>query len=195
MKNEKQKKTSVYSVMVITDDLKISSLISEMLPPYLFEPVVFLDDIQEARRMTMDLPVDIIIVDAGNGSGTDIAVDLSETTGTVILLTPPAQFDEFSAKCESYGIISIAKPPDRFFFYMMMKAACAMQNKIKKLTEKNLKLEEKMEEIRLVNRAKLILMQQRNMSEPEAHRYIEKEAMDRCLKKTVIASNLIKTYS
>ncbi len=180
--------------MVITDDSKISSLISEMLPQYLFEPVIFLDDVQEARRMSMDLPADIVIVDAGNGSGLDAAVDLSETTGTILLLVPPSQFDEFSSKAESYGIISITKPLDRFIFYMMMKTACAVQCKIKRLTDKTIRLEEKMEEIRLVNRAKLLLMQQLNMSEPEAHRYIEKEAMDRCLKKTVIAANLIKTY-
>ena len=33
------------------------------------------------------------------------------------------------------------------------------------------------------------------MSEPEAHRYIEKQAMDRCIAKKSIAEEIIKTYS
>ena len=40
------------------------------------------------------------------------------------------------------------------------------------------------EEIRLMNRAKLILIKMRGMTEAEAHRFIIKTAMDRCVKKT-----------
>ena len=52
---------------------------------------------------------------------------------------------------------------------------------------KNLSVEEKMEEIRLVNRAKWILIEQLKMNEPDAHRHIEKQAMDRCVSKKEIA--------
>ena len=40
----------------------------------------------------------------------------------------------------------------------------------------------------------MLLMQNLKMTEPEAHRYIEKEAMDRGLKKTAVAENVIKMY-
>ena len=33
------------------------------------------------------------------------------------------------------------------------------------------------------------------MDEPEAHRYIEKQAMDQCISKRQVAQNIIKTYS
>ena len=51
-----------------------------------------------------------------------------------------------------------------------------------------------MEEIRAVNRAKWLLISEINMDEPEAHRYIEKQAMDRCVSKKEIAEEIIKTY-
>ena len=51
-----------------------------------------------------------------------------------------------------------------------------------------------MEEIRLVNRAKWILIEQLKMTEAEAHRFIEKQAMDRCSAKREIALGIIKTY-
>ena len=55
-------------------------------------------------------------------------------------------------------------------------------------------LQRKMEEIRLVNRAKLVLMEHLNMSEAQAHRYIEKSAMDSCTKRSEVAETIIRTY-
>lgn len=181
-----------YSVLVVTAEKSLSKMVAEMLPPDVFSSVVFLEDAQEARRMTADLPPDIIIVDGGNGFETETAIGFSQLPSTVILLLPSALFDETSAEVEGYGIISLAKPLDKFLFYMMMKAACAVQCKIRALTEKTVRFEEKMEEIRLVNRAKFLLMQKRGISEGEAHRYIEKEAMDRCLRKKAVAEGIIR---
>lgn len=50
------------------------------------------------------------------------------------------------------------------------------------------------DEIRFINRAKLALMLYLNMSEPMAHRYIEKRAMDMRVTKKEIAKNILKTY-
>ena len=52
-----------------------------------------------------------------------------------------------------------------------------------------------MEEIRIVNRAKWILIRELKLDEPEAHRYIEKQAMDRCISKRIVAEEIIKTYA
>ena len=51
-----------------------------------------------------------------------------------------------------------------------------------------------MEEIRCVNRAKWLLIRELKMDEPDAHRYIEKQAMDRCVTKREVAEEIIKTY-
>ena len=55
-------------------------------------------------------------------------------------------------------------------------------------------LEEKMAEIRLVNRAKWLLIDKKKIDEPEAHRYIEKQAMNRCVTKVQIAREIIDSY-
>ncbi|MBQ2927928.1 MAG: ANTAR domain-containing protein, partial [Oscillospiraceae bacterium] len=56
-------------------------------------------------------------------------------------------------------------------------------------------IEEKMEEIRIVNRAKWLLISELKFDEPGAHRYIEKQAMDRCVSRKDIAEEIITTYS
>lgn len=50
------------------------------------------------------------------------------------------------------------------------------------------------EEIRLVNRAKLILIKMRGMTEADAHRFIVKTAMDRCVKKREVAEDIIQYH-
>ena len=51
-----------------------------------------------------------------------------------------------------------------------------------------------MEEIRLVNRAKWRLIEVLKMTEAQAHRYIEKQAMDRCVNRRTIASEILAAY-
>ena len=50
------------------------------------------------------------------------------------------------------------------------------------------------EEIRLMNRAKLILIKMRGMTENEAHRFFVHSAMDRCVKKRQVAEEIIEYH-
>ena len=69
------------------------------------------------------------------------------------------------------------------------------RERLRQFEKKSLSIEEKMAEIRLVNKAKWLLISQLSMSEPEAHRYIEKQAMDSRLPKAEIASEIVRTYA
>lgn len=50
------------------------------------------------------------------------------------------------------------------------------------------------EEKRVLLRAKKLLMDTLKLTEPEAHRYIEKRAMDLRVKKLEIAKGILKVY-
>lgn len=185
--------TDIHSVLLVSKDSKILSSVTAMLVPPLFE-VTVAHDFNEARRICSGQSYNIVIVDFADGEGTDFAIDISDSTSTILLMTPVQFFDQISYKVESYGILTITKPFDVFYFYNMMKISIAVQYKIQVLTSQTVKLKEKMEEIRLVNRAKMLLMQNLQMTEQDAHRYIEKEAMNRCIKKTAFAEQIIKAY-
>lgn len=182
-----------HSVLVVTKDLKLSQSISSMLIPPLFETEV-MSDFNEARRRVSERVYNIILVDYSEGEGADFATDASESLSTILLLVPPALFEEVSYRVEGYGIISITNPFDQFYFYNMIKAAIAVQYKVQVLSSQTTKLKVKMEEIKQVNRAKMLLIQNMNMTEQEAHRFIEKDAMDRSMKKTAVAEEIIKRY-
>ena len=74
-------------------------------------------------------------------------------------------------------------------------AIAAARERLRKMKTMSLSVEEKMEEIRLVNRAKWLLIEQLKMTESDAHRYIEKQAMDRCVSRREIAQNIIRIYA
>ena len=54
---------------------------------------------------------------------------------------------------------------------------------------------ESFEEIKIVDRAKLVLIENENLSENEAHKYIEKEAMNRRLSRYQIAKEILVKYN
>ena len=186
--------SETHSVLVVTKDIKNSTLISAMLIPPLFE-VTLTSDFNEARRLCAERVYNIVIVDFADGEGTDFAVDISGYTSTILLLAPTQHFDQISYRVEPFGILTITSPFDQFYIYNMIKIAIAVQYKVQVLSSQTTKLKVKMEEIRLINRAKMVLMQNLNMTEQDAHRYIEKEAMDRCIKKIAVAEQVIKTYA
>jgi len=68
------------------------------------------------------------------------------------------------------------------------------RERLRQLEKKSLSIEEKMAEIRLVNKAKWFLISELSMSEPEAHRYIEKQAMDTRRDRTEIAQEVLENY-
>ena len=183
-----------HSVLLVSRDSKIVSQISAFLVPPLFE-LTTSSDFNEARRLAAERSFNIIIADSGDGYDTDFAINVADSYSTILLLVPNEHFDEISYRVEGYGILTITKPFEPFYLYNMMKIAIAVQYKVQVLSSQTTKLKVKMEEIKQVNRAKMLLMQNMNMSEQEAHRYIEKEAMDSGAKKVKVSELIIKTLS
>lgn len=185
--------TESHSVLLVSRDSKIISQISPFLLPPMFDLTVT-SDFNEARRLAAERTFNIIIADSGDGFDTDFAINVADSYSTVLLLVPNEHFDEISYRVEGYGILTITKPFEPFYFYNMIKIAIAVQYKVQILSSQTTKLKVKMEEIKLVNRAKMLLISNLNMSESEAHHYLEKEAMDRGLKRTAVAEEILKTY-
>lgn len=183
--------SETHSVLLVTKNAKFSTQVSPLLIPPLFELSVC-GDFNEARRKCGERLYDIILVDFADGEGCDFAVDVSDTSSIVLLLVPQELFERISYKVESYGILSLGTSFDQFYFYNMLKAAIAVRYKVRLISSQTTRLKEKIEEIRLVNRAKLILMQTKSMTEEEAHRYLEKEAMGSRMTKKSVAESIIK---
>ncbi|MDD5864437.1 MAG: ANTAR domain-containing protein [Firmicutes bacterium] len=187
-----------YSVLVVSAAQKFNEALAPLLPGSEYYPVCFVSNITAARRELLNKIYDFVIVNAPlpDDLGTRFAMDACSKAGTVALLLARADvFDEVDAKVSAQGVFTLQKPTSLPALQQSLKWMAAARERLRRMEEKTTSIEEKMEEIRLVNRAKWLLIEQLKMTEAEAHRHIEKQAMDRCVSKREIALGIIKTYA
>ncbi len=151
----------------------------------------------EARRILSQTDFSLIVINAPliDEPGHELAVMITEnSTAGVILLVKCDLADELSDRLEPYGVFVVGKPLNRALFYQAVRLTLATRNRLLGLRSENIKLQTKIEEIRLIDRAKCALIQYLKMTEPQAHRYIEKQAMDMRKTRREVAENILKTY-
>ena len=183
-----------YSVLVISGKKQNTSMLSATLDPSQYRPVDFALSSGEAKRKLLRNAFDILIIDPPlpDGFGADLALDATSDTHSGILLL--VRGDLFEATCrrvEDAGVLTLAKPLSKSDFRTALKLITATSARLLNEEKKTRSLQAKLEETKLVSRAKIILMEKMNISEPEAHRLIEKEAMDSRQTRKEVAEKII----
>ncbi len=112
----------------------------------------------------------------------------------VVLIVKSDYYDEISSLVEDDGVITISKPINKSTLWFSLKLAKAAYSRMKKIQKENVKLVEKLEDIKIVSRAKSILISHLNMTEQEAHKHIEQEAMDARIRRRAVAERILRTY-
>ena len=187
-----------YSVLVVSSAQKFNESLTPMLPGSDFYPVNFASNIAAARRELLSRNFDYVIINAPlpDDFGTRFAIDACGKAGTVVLLLVRSDvYEEINAKVTPQGVFTLPKPTSLQTLQQALKWMASARERLRRLEQKATTIEQKMEEIRLINRAKWILIEQLKMTEADAHHHIEKQAMDRCVSKREIALGIIKTYA
>lgn len=188
----------VYSVLVVSASDAFRSAVAHLLPDSKFDPVRNETSVNAAKRAIADRAYDLIIVNSPlpDDPGVHFAEELSGVSGTVALLMVRSDvYAATYAKVAEQGVFVLPKPTSKLMITQALDWMIAMRERLKKFEKKTVSTEEKMKEIRLVNRAKWVLIDHLKMTEPDAHRYIEKQAMDRCISKRELAEEIMKTYT
>lgn len=187
-----------YSVLVVSSNSRFNDAITPLLPYSEYYPVCFVSNIAAARREILARAYDFVIIHAPlpDDVGTRFAIDTSARTESVVLLLLKSDaYEQINAKVQPHGVFTLLVPTPIQTLKQGLKWMAATRERLRKMEKKAMTIEEKMEEIRQVNRAKWILIKQLKMTEEEAHHHIEKQAMDRCCSKKEIARSIIMTYS
>lgn len=186
-----------YSVLLVSSSQKFNSSLTALLPDDKFRPVSVAHDVSSARRRLLEEEFDIVVINSPlpDDFGTRLALDVCRNGGTgVLLLIKAEHYPDISAQVTAHGVLALSKPTTVQMITQSLTLLCGTRERLRRMEQKTASIEEKMEEIRIVNRAKWLLIDQLKMSETEAHRYIEKQAMDRCVTRRAVAENIISTY-
>ena len=156
----------------------------------------------QARQQLAAAEFDVYIInsplraDAQDGEGADdLACELAERMGgEVLVLVREDKLRETSLRLSELGVFTVSKPLNRDEFLSVIRMASASSSRFRTVRRENEKLKQSLEDIKIINRAKLLLVSRLSMSEPEAHKYIEKQAMDLRLSRRDIADGILKTH-
>lgn len=185
------------SALIVSASEKGTAFVTEMLKEASVRDIAALKSCGEARRILSERDFDLVVVNAPlrDESGESLSRHIaSKGTAQVILLVKVEYYGAVSAVCEEDGVLTVSKPVNRDIFWSSLRLANSAQNRIKRMRAENSKLKQKIEDIRVIDRAKCLLISYLAMSEQEAHRYIEKQAMDLRSTRRAVAEGILKTY-
>lgn len=185
------------SALIVMQPQKSIAFFAEMLHAASVNQIAVLNSCGEARRLLLERDFDLIIIDSPlpDETGESFARHVSaKGISQVILAVNSEYFDAMSAVCENDGVLTVAKPINKDFFWAALTLAKTMRAKLKDKQAEDAKLKQKLEDIRVIDRAKRMLITYAGLSEQGAHRHIEKQAMDLRSTKRAVAEGIIKIY-
>lgn len=184
-------------MLLVSASEKFNTATLPLLPVTDFWPVTIASSVAEARRRMVSASFDLVLVNSPLPD--DVGVDFAEETcagsdAGVLLLIRTELYEETYYKVLPAGVIALPKPTNRQMLSQSLRVLCAIRERLRGMRRQQATVEEKIEELRLVNRAKWLLIECLHMTEADAQRYITRQAMEQRTGKREIAESVIRTY-
>ncbi len=192
-----QLKERRYSVLIASSQPKFNQALSELIADRRNYECELETSVSSAKRRMLDRTFDMLIINVPlpDDDGISLAIDKSAGMASAVLLLVKSEYysDVFDRVCP-HGVYTLPKPSPKQMVSQAFDWLESTKERLRRLEKKSVSLEDKMQEIRLVNRAKWLLISKKKMSEDDAHRHIEKLAMDKCITKREAAQQLISQF-
>lgn len=188
---------STYSLLVVSSNSKFNKGLSTLLEVNQFWPVIYVKSIGDARRLFFNKGFDLVLINAPlpDDFGESLALDICDKSeASVILLTQSELYNDVYFKTSYSGVLVVEKPISKENLRRILNLGCATKERMNRFMKKQTTVDEKIEEMRLANKAKWLLIDRAHMTEPEAHRFIEKKSMDERIPKREVAEKIIKQF-
>ena len=102
--------------------------------------------------------------------------------------------DVMREKLAGKGVLLATTPLRKHEFFSTLTAGVVLSKRTRGLQEENERLRAKLSEQKTVEHAKLLLVECLKLSEEQAHKYIEREAMELRESRVEVARRIISTY-
>lgn len=195
LKGERLLSTSVF---LISANINTLGTLTELLSNTHYSLLGTATDPDEARAKLHYLEADLIIIYTpfAQEFGDQLAKDLSyiRNTAGLIVITKEEKVHLMAQRLANCPAFVLNKPVNKQF---LLQTMAFMEKSLSLLAiekKKNSQLEKKIDDLKLINRAKHLLIQSLGMTEHQAHSHIQKQAMDMRLSPREVAENILKTY-
>lgn len=151
----------------------------------------------EARRLLANGEAELVIINAPlpDETGLELAMELTAASASAVMLLVKAELMSmvFTPATEA-GVLVVSKPIIPQVFQQTLQLAAATRNRLLLMSRENEQLHKRLEELRVIDRAKCLLIQHLRITEQEAHRAIEKQAMDERVPRLSVAKQLLARF-
>ena len=179
-------------ILVAEDETLIRMDLVEMLREAGYEVVGEATNGQEAIELAESLRPDIAILDVKMPVLDGIsAAEQIINIAPVLMLTAFSQRDLVERARDAGAMAYVVKPFTINDLIPSIEIAISRHLQMRSLSEEVANLHERLESRKLIDRAKGILMQALNLSEPEAFSWIQRAAMDRRITMKEVAEAVI----
>ena len=189
--------SDTYSVLVVSASEKMNTAVRSLRPPSDFWPVSSVRSISGAKRLMLEKPCDIVIIDSplADGNGVQFSIDLcSGSEAGVLLMVAGEIYEEVYYKALPGGVAVLSKPVSAAVLTNSVRLLCAVRERLRSVAKEQVTVEDKMKELRLINKAKWLLIENDHMTEDEAHRYIGRRAMEQRISRAEVAEAVVRSH-
>ena len=184
-------------VLIISSNEKSLTAILQLIAAESVSVTDTADSAAKGRQMAAETAYQTILINAPlkDAAADSLAIELAKMTGAGIMLFVSSEAErETEEKVMSYGVFVLSKPVSKAWFYKALHLLEAAEYRTRNIQHENQRLQQQINEAKIINRAKGVLMEYLSMTEPQAHKYLEKQAMDLRISKLEVAKRLISTY-
>ena len=183
--------------LIVCDAPKATDFYRNFLIQNEYRDVTVVSGGAEAKRLLVERDFDVCVINAPllTETGEQLSIELAEKNICQVILFVKAEFmEEITEKVEDFGVITVSKPISRQMFWSALKLARVTQKRLVMAQRENAKLQKKITDLKLVSRAKCVLIAYEDMSEEDAHKYLERQAMDRRMSRVQVAQEILNRY-
>ncbi len=185
------------NVLVVSKDDSQARIFIKLLRPLRLNNIDFTNSAQEARRKANQNDYDIAIINTplSHELGVELALDITENNDTdIILIAKRSDVGEIENRVYHEPVLLMERPLDAQSLLRNINFILNSQYKREQILKQNQKLSNNIKTLKDQFRAKLLLMEHLGMTEDEAHRYIQKQAMDNRKTPGEAARSIIRLY-
>lgn len=150
----------------------------------------------EARRLLLSGGWDLMVINAplSDEFGHQLAMDAAEDDCGVLLVVKSELWEEVNERVSTDGVLTLGRPFSRGTLSQAMGLLWASRARLQRYQAENAKLRLKLEELRVVSRAKCLLVEYLHLNEEQAHKYIERISMEERKTRRAVAEEILQEY-
>lgn len=128
--------------------------------------------------------------------GLNFVTEASKKSGAAIIVLARADIaEDVQKRIKFTGAFVIGKPFPKSVLINTVKMSLLAKESITRLEQEKKELSKQLDDVKIIDRAKCCLIEYLNLTEKQAHRHIQKLAMDTRRTQREIAEDILRTYS